>query len=153
VHGICIVVVKMDFGKLIGATVLPVVGIVVINLGLSLLGQIPLLNVISCILTPLNVLITLCLLAFAGRGYAKSANSGAMGGAAAGALAGLVSGIINAIVNLVLSMLGLGVVAALGGDPTANALGAVGSAIMLLVLPAGGLFIGAIMGAIGGLIK
>lgn len=151
----------MGMGGILKAAVIPIALMAIFGIIGSVIWAIPIVNFLTCLTGPAGIVIGVILTAWAGRSAVKN-GSGAGGAAVAGALTGFVSTIIVNIASFILVLLGVGVGAAAGAvgkDPNglANALGGgifgvgVGFVAGLMGL-AFWVFVGAIMGAIGGVL-
>ncbi|MFA5077271.1 MAG: hypothetical protein WC488_02495 [Candidatus Micrarchaeia archaeon] len=149
----------MDFGKMIGLAVMPIVVLVVLGTLSAIAGSIPLLNVIACVFMPLYLIIQLGVLIWAGHSAAKSGldmAGAAITGAIVAGVASLVNGIIALLINVVAGMLGMGITVATGTDPTGQLGGMLGGGLVaVLCIPGAAIIaavIGAVLAAIGALI-
>ncbi len=147
----------MDMKKIMDAAMIPAVILSVIGVASAIIGAIPFLNVLLCLLGLPLLIVNIAVLGWAGFRGVKNYGLDLVGGALAGALAGLISAVIGGVVGLVLNLLGMGAnVAAsgmgggdLGGAAIGGAVGIVGGIIGLVVGVVFGTIFGAILGAIG----
>ncbi|NYZ77212.1 hypothetical protein H0O02_02760 [Candidatus Micrarchaeota archaeon] len=137
----------MNIGKAFGLAKLPVLVIIGLGIVASLIGAIPVLNVLICILGLPLFIVNIILYAYIGYLIAKGGLE-IIDSAVIGALTALVSGIIGMVIGFIASILGLGVDLAVGGDATAGVLG-VGVGLIASVI---GIVIGMVIGAVIALI-
>ena len=138
-----------DIGKSLKVAMIPIVILVVIGIFSAVIGAIPVLNMLMCIVGIPLTLVALAVTAWAGYKAVKEAQMDLVGGAITGGLTSLISGIINGIVSFILSMLGVGVGVATGGDVGSAAVGAGFGAVVIVGSIVVGTIIGLVLGAIG----
>lgn len=147
----------MDIGKIFGAIMIPTVLLIVTGVFATVVGAIPLLNILMCVLGLPLFAVNLAIMGWAGHKAAREAGAGVLGGAAGGGAAALIAGTVSAVISVVLSVLGFGVTVATGGDTGTGALGAgmgiVGALIGVVISTGFGLVLGAIGALIAGTSK
>lgn len=144
----------VDIGKSINAALLPAVILIALGIVSNVIGAIPILNFLLCIIGIPLFIVNLAILGWSGFRAVKKYGMDLVGGAITGALAGGVSGFVNGIIGLILTMLGIGAGAAMGGgDLGGLAMGAgfelIAGIISIVVGLIFGLILGAILGAAG----
>ncbi len=142
-----------DIGKSFNVAMIPIVILVAIGIFSSVVGAIPILNILMCIVGLPLFVVGLIVNAWAGFKAVKEAQMDVMGGALTGGIAALVAGIINGIVSYVLNLLGIGVNVAAGNNDLGGA--ALGAGVGLVAMVGGiivGTILGLILGAIGAFI-
>jgi hypothetical protein len=140
----------IDIQKSLKVATIPIVILVGIGIFSNVIGAIPFLNFLLCIIGLPLTLISLVVNAWAGYKAVKEAGMDLVGGAVTGAVAGAVAGLINAIVGFVISLLGIGAGMVGGGGDAVGAAFGVGFGIIGIVLaPIIGAIVGAVLGAIG----
>lgn len=140
----------IDIGKSIKVATIPIVILVVIGVVSNVIGAIPVLNFLLCLIGIPLTLISWAVLAWSGYKAVKEAQMDLVGGAVTGALAGAIAGLVNAIVGFLFSLLGLGAGLALGGEDGVGAAVGVGFGIVAVIIaPIVGAITGAIFGVIG----
>ena len=141
---------NFDLGKSLKVGTIPIIVMVVIGIFGAVVGRIPVLSLLLCIVGIPLTLVSWAVNAWAGYKAVKEAGMDLVGGAITGAIVGAIAGLINAIIGFVLSILGIGVGMATGGTSGLGAAVGVGFGIFAIVLaPILGAIIGAILGAIG----
>ncbi len=149
----------IDLGKSFKVATIPIaaaVGVHILNLIINMvIGAIPVLGLIVCVIGPLFGLIGLAILAWAGYKSVKEAQMDLTGGAVTGAVTGVVGGVINAVISFAFLALGLGASLATSGGSNmlgagiGAAIGIVAFIISLVLAVIFGVIIGGICGAIG----
>lgn len=140
----------IDIGKSLKVGTIPIVILVVIGVVSNVIGAIPVLNFLLCLIGIPLTIVSWGVLAWSGYKSVKEAGMDVVGGAVTGALVGAISGLVNAIVGFLLSLLGIGAGLAMGGEDGVGAAVGVGFGIVgIVVAPIVGAVIGAIFGAIG----
>lgn len=147
----------MDLKKAMDAAMIPAAILTVIGIGSAVIGAIPFLNVLLCLLGLPILIINIAVLGWSGFRAVKEFGMDLVGGAVVGAIAGLVSALIGGIVGLVLNLLGIGANMAasgmgggdVGGAAIGGAVGLVGGIVGLVVGVVFGTIFGAILGAAG----
>ncbi|MFH0737636.1 MAG: hypothetical protein V1827_03710 [Candidatus Micrarchaeota archaeon] len=133
-----------DIGKALKVGTIPIVILVVLSILTTVIGAIPFLNMLICILGLPVMLISFVVTAWAGYKAVKEAQMDLVGGALTGGLVSLISGVVGAIVSFIVSLLGIGVNVAGGGD--------VGGAAVTVGLNIVGIIVGIVFSVIIGLI-
>jgi len=138
-----------DIGKSLKVATIPIVILIAIGIFSSVIGAIPVLNMLLCLVGIPLAIVGWVVTAWAGYKAVKEAQMDLVGGAITGGLTALVAGIVNGVVSFVLSMLGVGVGVASGGDVGGAAIGAGFSAVFIVVGIVVGTIVGLVLGAIG----
>jgi hypothetical protein len=139
----------IDIGKSLKVATIPIVILIAIGVFSSIVGAIPVLNILLCIVGIPLTIVSWVVTAWAGYKAVKEAQMDLVGGAVTGGLAALIAGIVNGIVSFVLSLLGMGVGVATGGDVGGAAVGAGFGLVFIVVGIVIGTIIGLVLGAIG----
>lgn len=139
----------LDIGKSLKVAMIPIVILIAIGIFSTVVGAIPVLNMLMCVVGIPLTIVGWVVLAWSGFKAVKEAQMDLVGGAVTGALAGFVSGLVNGVVAFVFNMLGMGVGVATGGDVGGAAIGAGFGAVVIVAGIVGGTVIGLVLGAIG----
>lgn len=140
----------IDFGKSLKVATIPIAILVAIGIVSHVIGLIPFLSFLLCIIGIPLAIVGWVVTAWSGYKAVKEAQMDLVGGAVTGALTGAVAGFINALIGFVLSLAGIGVGVASGGEVgLGEGIGIVAGIISLVIAPIIGAIIGAILGAIG----
>jgi hypothetical protein len=139
----------MDLKKAMDAAMIPAAILTAIGIVSALIGAIPVLNMLLCILGLPILIVNLAVLGWSGFRAVKEYGMDLVGGAVVGAMAGLASALIGGIVQFLLNMLGLGAAVMGSGDAIGGAVGVVGGIIGLIFGVIFGTIFGAILGAVG----
>src|SRR5574337_1140381 len=140
----------IDIGKSVKVATIPIAILVGIGIFSNVLGMIPFLSFLLCIIGLPLAIVGWVVTAWAGYKAVKEAGMDLVGGAVTGALTGAIAGLINAIIGFALSMLGVGVGVATGGTDGVGAVVGAGFGIIgIIVAPIVGAIFGAILGVIG----
>ncbi|MEW6721977.1 MAG: hypothetical protein AB1324_01815 [Candidatus Micrarchaeota archaeon] len=139
----------IDIGKSLKVATIPIVILIAIGVFSAIIGAIPFVNFLLCLLGLPMWIVSLAVLGWSGYKAVKEAQMDLVGGAVTGGLAGLISSVVNGIVGLVMSMLGIGVGLATGGNDGMGAAVGVGFGVVAVVV---GVVIGTITGLVLGAI-
>ncbi|MFN7991710.1 MAG: hypothetical protein U0R44_06155 [Candidatus Micrarchaeia archaeon] len=139
----------IDIGKSFKVAMIPIAILVAIGIFSAIVGAIPVLNLLMCLVGIPLTLVSLVVTAWSGYKAVKEAQMDLVGGAVTGGLTALVAGVINGVVSFVLSLLGMGVGVATGGDVGGAALGAGVGVVFIVVGVVVGTIVGLVLGAIG----
>lgn len=142
-----------DFGKSYGYAKKSIMAYVGIWIVATVLGMLPVLNIVGALLGTLQFwIINPILLAYAGYIAVKVGKEELAGSAMAGAVAGLVGSVVVAIITMVLALVGVSAVAsqgeAMGAGTGALVTGIIGIALVVMIIII--TVAGAILGAVGG---
>lgn len=144
----------LDIGKIFGAIMIPAVLLVLTGIFATVVGAIPVLNLLLCVVGLPLFVVNLAIMGWAGYKAAKEAGADVLGGAVGGGLAAFIAGTVSAVISVVLSVLGFGVTVATGGDTGSGALGAgmgiVGALIGVVISTGFGLVLGAVGALVAG---
>ncbi len=138
-----------DIGKSLKVATIPIVILIAIGVFSSVIGAIPFLSLLLCLVGIPLLLVSWVVTAWAGYKAVKEAQMDLVGGAITGGLTAFVAGVVNGIVSFVLNMLGFGAGVALGGDVGDAALGAGIGVVAIVIGIVVGTVIGVVLGAIG----
>lgn len=138
-----------DIGKSLKVAMIPIVILIAIGVFSAVIGAIPVLNMLICIVGIPLLIVGWVVTAWAGYKAVKEAQMDLVGGAITGGLTALIAGVVNGVVSFVLNMLGMGVGVAGGGDIGGAALGAGVGVVVIVVGVVVGTVIGLVLGAIG----
>ena len=138
-----------DIGKSLKVAMIPIVILIAIGIFSTIIGMIPVLNMLLCIVGLPLAIIGWVVIAWSGYKAVKEAQMDLVGGAITGGLAALISGVVNGLISFVLNILGVGVGVATGGDVGGAAFSAGIGAVALVIGIVVGTIIGLILGAIG----
>ncbi len=139
----------MDFKKSLDAAMIPAAVLIAISVASSLIGAVPVLNVLLCILGLPLFVVNLAVLGWSGYRAVKEYSLDLVGGALTGGIAGFASALIGGIFSLILTFVGLSASAALTGDVGDAALGGVFGVIGLAMGVVFGTILGLVLGAVG----
>lgn len=145
-------ILAIDINKSLKVAMVPTLVLIAMGVFSSVVGLIPVLNFIVCVLGLPLIIVGWLVLAWAGFKAVKEAKMDLLGGAVTGALAGAISSFINALISFLLDMLGIGVAAAAGGGMLGEVAGSIsfGAGVAgLFIAPVVGAIIGLVCGAIG----
>jgi len=141
----------MDMKKSFKVAKMPVVAIVVLAIAGSLIGAIPVLQTLMCVLGLPLFLVNIALYLYIGYLLAK-AGMEIVDSAVLGGITGAVAGVISALVSLVAAMLGMGMYVGMGGSALEGSLDVGFTAAAGVVGIVIGIVIGAVIAAIGHLV-
>jgi hypothetical protein len=142
-------ILAFDIGKSLKVAMIPIVILIAIGIFSSIIGAIPVLNMLLCLVGIPLAIVGWVVTAWSGYKAVKEAQMDLVGGAITGGLTALIAGVVNGVVSFVLNMLGMGVGVATGGDVGGAAIGAGFSAVFIVVGVVVGTIIGLVLGAIG----
>jgi hypothetical protein len=138
----------MDFKKIINAAMIPAGILIVISVGSTVVGAIPLLNFLLCCLGIPIILANIAVLGWSGYRAVKELGLDLIGGALTGGLAGFAGALVGGIVSFIFNMIGFGASAALGGDVADAAIGGAVGIVGIVI----GIFVGTVLGLVLGAI-
>lgn len=142
----------IDIGKSLKVAMIPIIILVGIGIFSAVIGAIPILNFLLCIIGIPLMIVQWVVLAWSGYKSVKEAQMDLVGAVVTGALAGTISGLVNGIIGFVLAILGVGVGVATGGSVGGAAFGIIGGLLGVVGGLIFGLIFGAVFGAIGGFV-
>jgi hypothetical protein len=138
-----------DIGKSLKVAMIPIVILIAIGVFSAVIGAIPVLNMLLCLVGIPLAIVGWVVTGWAGYKAVKEAQMDLVGGAITGGLTALIAGVVNGVISFVLNMLGVGAGVAMGNDVGGAALGAGIGVVVIVVGVVVGTIIGLVLGAIG----
>ncbi len=140
----------MDFKKIMKAVMIPAGVLIAISIAETVVGVIPVLNVVAacCLGIPMLIL-KAAVLGWAGYAAVNEHKLDLVGGILTGGIAGFVGALVGGLVSFVFGLVGFGASVAMGGDVGNAALGGGFGVVNIIIGIAVGTILGLILGAIG----
>ncbi|MEW6748218.1 MAG: hypothetical protein AB1295_00730 [Candidatus Micrarchaeota archaeon] len=138
-----------DIGKAFKVGTIPIVVLILLGIFSTVVGAIPVLSMLLCVIGLPLAIIGWVVNAWAGYKAVKEAGMDLVGGALTGGLVAFVAGVVSGVVGFVVQLLGIGVGVAGGNDIGGAAIGAGFGVIGIVFGVITGTVIGLVLGAIG----